>query len=338
MSYKLREIADILNGRLVGDGDISVDRVALPESESKNAIAVVMDKGLLGKGHKLIPIVTLDQWFKDGQNGVAVSDPRLAMAELLRLFEHKPESAPGVHETAWVHPLAEIAATASVGPMCVVSKSASIGSEVVLRSNVFIGEGVKIGCGTVIEPGAVIYHGVTIGKRVLIHGNAVIGADGFGHIPAKAEGRTVKIPQIGGVFIGDDVEIGACSTVDRGTIADTVINSGTKIDNHVQVGHNVQIGENCLISAQSGLSGSSVLKDRVVMAARSGVKDHVTVGEASIVAALGGVTKDVGPGSTVSGFPARDHRRVLRDYALIDRLQELFERVKNLESRRSSEG
>lgn len=331
MAYSLKDLAVLLKGRLMGDGDILIDHVSLPDSKSKNGIAVIINKALLNQAPEGVPLVTRDDWFPLERSGVAVSDARMAMAALLGLFEKKPQIQAGVHPTSWVHPSARVADSACIGPMCVLSRESSVGPGTVLRARVFLGEGVKVGRDSVIEPGAVIYAGVTLGDRVLVHGNAVLGADGFGHIPACGDRGTIKIPQIGGVVIGDDVEIGACSAVDRGTISDTVIGSGTKIDNHVQVGHNVMVGENCLLLSQAGLAGSSVLGERVIMAAKSGVSDHVTVGKGAIVAALSAATKDIRPGATVSGFPARDHRRTLKNEAMLGRLAELFDRVKKLE-------
>ncbi len=333
MEYTIDELAQRLSGRVVGDGRRVIRRVSEPSNHDPEGIVVL----LRASGAEALPtsvaVVGREDCFNSGRSGVIVPEPRVAMASLLSLFQRLPETQRGIHSSAVVHPTAQVAPDASIGPLCVVSKDAVVASAVVLRASVFLGEGVSVGEGSILEPGVVIYSGCTLGRRVLLHGNVVIGADGFGHIPASKGSNVIKVPQIGGVVLGDGVEIGSGSTVDRGTIGDTVIRAGTKLDNHVQVGHNVSIGHDCLLVAQTGVSGSAVLEDRVIMGARSGVQDHVTVGEGATVAALGGVTKDVSSGAVVSGFPARDHRQELRQRALLRRLDELFLRVRELEAR-----
>ena len=180
-----------------------------------------------------------------------------------------------------------------------------------------------------IEPRAVLMDGVRVGKGCLLHAGCVLGCDGFGFLPSP-EG-IVKIPQIGSVRVGDGVEIGACTTVDRGTIGDTVIGDGTKIDNHVQIGHNVKIGRNCIICAMSGIAGSSVLEDGVTLSVQVGVTDHVRIGRGAVLAGRSGVTNDVPPGVTLSGFPARPHTAAKRAQMLAMELPELFKRLKRLE-------
>jgi len=190
-----------------------------------------------------------------------------------------------------------------------------------------------VGAETTVEPGAVLFENVRTGCRCLIHSNAVLGCDGFGFSPSEGEVPPEKIPQIGGVVLGDDVELGVCSTVDRGTLDDTVIGNGTKVDNHVHIAHNVRIGRNCILVAMTGIAGSAVLEDNVIMAAGSGVKEHTRIGKGATVAAKGGAIKDVPPGEVVSGFPARPHRENFRVQAALQRLPETLSRVKKLEQR-----
>jgi UDP-3-O-[3-hydroxymyristoyl] glucosamine N-acyltransferase len=171
--------------------------------------------------------------------------------------------------------------------------------------------------------------GTRIGKNCLLHASCVLGCDGFGFLPSPK--GAVKIPQIGHVIVGDDVEIGACTAIDRGTIGDTMIGGGTKIDNHVQIGHNVQIGRHCVICAMTGIAGSSVIEDGVTVSGQSAITDHVRVGKGAILGGRSGVTKDLAEGSVVSGFPARPHGEVKRAQMLSIRLPELYERVKRLE-------
>jgi UDP-3-O-[3-hydroxymyristoyl] glucosamine N-acyltransferase len=172
--------------------------------------------------------------------------------------------------------------------------------------------------------------GTRVGKNCFLHAGCVLGCDGFGFLPSPA--GILKIPQIGKVVVGDDVEIGACTTIDRGTIGDTIIGSGTKIDNHVQVGHNVRIGRHCIICSMSGIAGSSIVEDGVTVSAQVGVTDHVRVGKGATLGGRAGVTNDIPEGAVVSGFPARPHSQARRTQVLTTRLPELYERVRRLET------
>jgi UDP-3-O-[3-hydroxymyristoyl] glucosamine N-acyltransferase len=267
---------------------------------------------------------------RSGLSGISVKDPRAAFPVLLSLFQPVRKGR-GVHPSAVISPGAVVSPDAWVGPLCVVEGGAVIGEGVRLRANVFVGEGCVLGAGTVVEPGAVLLEKVRTGKDCLIHGGAVLGSDGFGILPAGEVSGPVKIPQLGGVVLGDEVEIGACTTVDRGTLDDTVVGDFTKVDDHVHIAHNTVIGKNCIVVAMTGIAGSAVLEDNVVMAARSGVKDHTRIGRGATVAANAGAIKDVPPGAVVSGFPARDHRENFRVQAAQQRLPELLLRVRKLE-------
>ena len=321
----------MLSGDVVGDGALSVNSISSPDSPKDGSVVVVMTEKARAKIPLCVPVVAPINLFEPGRSGISVSDPRLAMALLLGLFRPMPEVLWGIDRSSVVHQTAKIAEDCCIGPLCVLSKGARVGSGTVLRGRVFLGENASVGKNSVIEPGVTVYDRCKIGSRVIIHANSVIGADGFGHIPASGDRGTIKIPQIGAVVIEDDVEIGACSSVDRGTIGDTVIGAGTKLDNHVQIGHNAVTGRDCIIVSQAGMAGSSVIEDRVILAAKSGVQEHIRVGKGAVVAACGGATRDVPPGAVVSGFPARDHKSVLKREALLRRLEELFERVKKLE-------
>ncbi len=223
----------------------------------------------------------------------------------------------GIAPGAIVHPSAKIDASATVDPGAVVGPDAEIGAGTVIGAATVIGPRVRIGRDCSIGAGGTITH-ATIGDRVIIHPGCHVGQDGFGYV-GGAKGH-VKIPQIGGVVIGDDVEVGAGTTIDRGGIRDTVIGEGTKIDNLVQIGHNVVIGRHCIIVAQTGISGSVTIEDFVMLGGRVGIAPHVTVGKGAKLVAGAGVISDIPPGQTYGGFPAIPRRRWLRQHAMLDRL------------------
>jgi len=298
-------------------------------------LAVVWRRELLEALPEGVPVLAPKGWLSSSgvtRSGIEVADPRRAMIALVPYFFPGLHRAPGVHPTAVVHAAASVASTAFVGPCCVVESGARIGEHVVLEAQDYVGENAVIGDGTWVAPGVSIYGGVCVGKNCRFHSGVVLGADGFGFIQDE-RGEHVKIPQVGSVEIGDNVEIGACSTVDRGTLGNTVVGSGTKMDDHVHVGHNALVGKNCILVAFSGVAGSAVLGDGVILAARSGVAEHVRVGERAVLAANAGATKHVAAGALVSGFPARDHKKELRIQSARGHLPELMERLRVLEKK-----
>ncbi|HEV8642517.1 MAG TPA: UDP-3-O-(3-hydroxymyristoyl)glucosamine N-acyltransferase [Methylomirabilota bacterium] len=257
--------------------------------------------------------------------------PRLALVDLLALFHPPAAVVPGVHPSAIVAPGARVAPTASVGALAVVESGALIGPGVRLHPLVYVGAGAEIGEASVLYPHVVVREGVRVGRRVVVHPGAVIGADGFGY--AFDGTRHRKIPQVGGVRIEDDVEIGANTTIDRATLGETVVGQGTKIDNLVQVGHNVEIGEHSLLIAQVGISGSSRLGRGVTLAGQVGVADHVTIGDGAMVGAQSGVHADIAAGEKVLGTPVRPLTQSKRIYLAEGQLPDLVRRMRTLERR-----
>lgn len=329
------EIAKLIDGVLEGE-DREVGAVSTLLDSKEGELSFLWDRSLCGKlkdvkASVIVLPYDFDVELKD-KTLIRVKDSKVAMVKLLReLFKKEHPVEVGVHELAYVEEDVTIEEGARIAPFSYIGRGSKIGSNTVVYPFVFIGENVKIGRDCVIYPMVSIREDVEIGDRVVIHSGAVIGSDGFGFIPLK-EG-VLKIPQVGIVVIEDDVEIGANVTIDRATVGETRIGKGSKIDNLVQIAHNVKIGRDVLIAALCGIAGSSSVGDRVMMGGQAGVKDHVSVGESSVIAARSGVTKDIPSGSFVSGFPAMDHKEELRLEALIRRLPELFQRIKELERR-----
>lgn len=264
-----------------------------------------------------------------GKAAILVPKPRLAFAQVLRLFERRETVPKGIDPTCRVGERLASGQTVSVGAFCWLGDDVTLGEGVILHPMVYVGSGCRIGEGTEIFANASVMADCEIGARVRIHSGTVIGADGFGY--ERDGSRYVKVPQVGRVVIGDDVEIGACSTVDRAKTGVTEIGAGTKIDNLVHIAHNVRIGRNCIIVALTGISGSVRIGDGVVFGGQAGVKDHVTVGDGAVIAARAGVIGNVPAGVTLSGFPARDHSEEMQLQAQMRRLPELVKRIRDLE-------
>ncbi len=262
---------------------------------------------------------------------IQVENPKLAFAQLLNLF------APEQFLAREIHPSAIIGSGLRVGPNVAIGAGAVLGENVQLGANVtiyplaFLGDDCEIGDDTVIYPHATLLRGTVVGARCMLHPGGVYGADGYGFV--TVDGVHEKIPQIGHVWIGDDCEIGANTTIDRARTGATRIGAGTKIDNQVHIGHNCQIGERCLIIAQVGLAGGVTVGDSVILAGRSGAKEQVTIGAGSVVAACSAVFHDLAPGSFVSGTPARPHREMMKVQAASNKTPEFLQRIRAMEKR-----
>ena len=263
---------------------------------------------------------------------LVVKDAYVAYAQAAAILHPAAPEPPGVHPTAFVHSGATVDPSAHIGAFVSIGEGATIGARSVLHPHVVVYRGATIGEDTTLHAGVSVREGCRIGDRVIIHNNSVIGADGFG-FARDASGRYVKIPQIGIVEIGNDVEIGALSAVDRASMGVTRIKRGTKLDNLVQVGHSVEIGEDGVVCAQVGIAGSTRIGDRVILAGQVGVADHVTLGDDVVASAQSGLHGEIASKSRVAGTPAQDARTWLRVSGGLKHLPDLIKRVRDLESK-----
>ena len=328
-------IAQRVKGTVHGDGTASVSGIAPLEraaptdlsflSGRKYAAAMAASRA----GIVLVP-PELTDLPSPAAARIAVAKPHDALLELIPHF-HKTAGLPrgqGIHPTAQVGRGAVLGDDVGLGPNVVVGAGATIGDRVVIQANAVIGDGVRIGRDCVLWPGVVLYPGTELGDRVLLHAGVRIGSDGYGYV--FRNGAHTKIPHVGGCRIESDVEIGANSTVDRGSIDDTVIGAGTKIDNLVHIGHNVQIGRACLIMAQVGIAGSVRIGNGCIIAGQAGLGGHIVVGDGVRIAGQAGVFGSVPDGETWSGYPARPHRQSLRASAALLKLPDMLKRIERL--------
>jgi UDP-3-O-[3-hydroxymyristoyl] glucosamine N-acyltransferase len=335
MKRTAKELAEAVGARLEGDGATEVSGVAAPEragahdlvylEAEKHAVRVAASAALCVVAGEGIPL--------KGKTVLRAAQPKAAFAKAAALLLEKPPIAAGIHPMAIVAPLARVSARASIGPYAVIGEDAHIGEGTQIGAHSVIGAGCWIGENCRIHPRVTLYAGVRVGHRVEIHSGAVIGADGFGYV--FGEGRYWKFPQAGIVEIADDVEIGANTTIDRGSLDDTRIEEGVKLDNLVHVGHNVQIGAHSVVAAQTGISGSSVLGHHVVVGGQVGIADHCTLEDGAIAGAQAGIPtgKTIRAGQPVWGTPARPLDRFKEQYVWYARLPELAARIKELEAK-----
>jgi len=343
MTFTLRQIAGRLQAELIGDGDTVVTGVAGIDAAGDGQLTFLANPKYAHhlKSTRaaaiLVPPASAGFHYEsqDLPSGLALllhPNPYYAFLQALRIF-HPPPPAPepGVDRSARIGRRVQLADGVHVGPNCMIEDDASLGAGTVILAGSFVGARSVLGGGCCIGPTVTILPGCTLGDRVRIHPGTVIGSDGFGYAPYQ--GHHHKIPQVGGVTIGDDVEIGACSAIDRATMGQTVIGRGTKIDNLVQIAHNVQIGEDCIIISQVGISGSTKIGDRVTLAGQVGVIGHIEIGAGAIVAAQSGVGKSVPPGARYFGSPAVEFARQKRIIASMHSLPEHVKMIRSLEKR-----
>jgi UDP-3-O-[3-hydroxymyristoyl] glucosamine N-acyltransferase len=335
MKRTIKQLADFLGCALEGDGASSVSGVASPASARADDLIYVesprhLDRAAISAATCVViaPGLSLP-----GKILVRSAHPKLAFASAAEWLLPPAPIAKGIHPTAVIAPSAQLAAGAAVGPYAVIEEKVQVGAGTEIGAFCFLGRGTRIGEECRLYPRVTLYAGSRLANRVILHSGAVIGADGFGYVAEGGKHR--KFPQVGAVDIHDDVEIGANTTIDRGSLDCTEIGSGTKLDNLVHIAHNVTIGENTVIAAQTGISGSSVIGKNVAMGGQVGVADHCEIEDNAVVGAQAGIPtgKTVRSGQLVWGTPARPLDKFKQQYAHFSRLPTLVERVKRLENR-----
>lgn len=335
MTRTAGEIAKFLGARIEGDTGAPISGVASPERARAEDL-VYLDSPRFGdrvaesaaRCVLVAPGVHLT-----GKTIIEVKDPKLAFAKASAWLLPRHLPAPEVHPTAIVSPKASLGENVTVGPYVVIEDDVAVGQRVVIEAFCFLGRGARIGENSWLHPRVTLYAGARLGDRVEVHSGVVIGGDGFGFV--FGEGRYWKFPQVGRLEIGDDVEIGCNSTIDRGSLGTTQIGSGVKIDNLVQIAHNVQIGEHSVVAAQTGVSGSSRIGKQVLVGGQVGIADHCTIEDGAVLGAQAGIPtgKTIRRGQTVWGTPARPLDKFKQQYALFARLPELVERIQKIEQR-----
>jgi len=342
----MKDIAAALGASVIGDGAKDIARIVHPddaEHASDLAIAISSDTATALTRTRAEAAVVSARRMPDPTRFaslIVIEQGRTALAILTSLFDRGPARVAGVHPTAVVAPDTELGEDVSIGPYVVIGAGSKIGRGTTILSHVSLGANVVVGPKGLIHSGARIGDRVVIGERVIIHFNAAIGSDGFSFAPELGQRMPYpsnlelkRVHSLGRVIIGDDVEIGANTTIDRATLRSTRIGDGTKIDNQVQIGHNVTIGTNCLICGKVGISGSVTIGDRVRIGGGAGIADHVKIGTEAAIGAASGVGTDVPAGRYVFGYPAVGIERALEQYRFLGRQKILRRKIKDIEAR-----
>ena len=326
-------IAALVSGELIGDGKAVVSGIA-PLDRADSSQLSILSSGRYAPmmATTKAGVVLVDPEFRDAAGPararIIVKQPLEKLLSLLPRFYPVEAPVPGVASTARIGKGATIGQRISIGEYAIIGANVKLADAVVIGSHCVIGDGASIGEGARLWSGVTVYSGATLGARTMVHSGARIGCDGFGYV--FRDGAHQKIQHVGRCIVGDDVEIGANTTIDRGSIDDTVIGNGTKIDNLVHIAHNVRIGEKCLLMAQVGVAGSVTVGDGVILAGQAGISGHLSIGSGARVAAQAGVIGDIPAGESWSGYPARPHREALRASAAMFKLAGMMRRLEKL--------
>lgn len=332
MDATLRELADLVGGRLTGDGDLRIVGAGTLRDARAGEITLA-DKPRLAAALSACAasaVLVPEGFLPTGIAYITVRDVHEAFTRIVRYFRPAhPVAPPAVSPQAYISPQARLGERVTVHPGATISDDVEIGDDCVIHSGVRILPGCRLGRQVVLFPNVVLYEDTRVGDRSILHAGAVVGGYGFGY--ETVQGRHRLSAQVGYVEIGTDVEVGACSTIDRGTYGPTTIGDGTKVDNQVMIGHNCRIGKHNLLCAQVGIAGSCTTGDYVVLAGQVGVRDHVTIGDRAIVGAQSGIACDLAPDLHYLGSPAIPERDEIRIMAARAKLLEIRKQIKALE-------
>jgi UDP-3-O-[3-hydroxymyristoyl] glucosamine N-acyltransferase len=325
VSFTVRQLAEWVRGEVLGDGDLPISNArTLGEAQPGDITFVEHEKHLTAwhasrASAALVPANVP----VNGRPLIRVSDPLMAFARVVQQLRGRPlaPTASEVSPAAHIHPSAKLGPGVNVAPFAVVGEGSELGANCTLHAGAVVGRYCQLGHDVTLHPHAVLYDDTIVGNHVTVHANAVIGADGFGY--RTQNGQHVKVPQLGWVELEDGVEVGACSTIDRGTFGATRVGAGTKIDNLVMIGHNCQIGKHNLLCSQVGIAGSCTTGDYVVMAGQVGVADHITIGDRVTILAKSGVPGNIPSDSQVLGYPATPHKEQVRMLLTLEKLPEI---------------
>jgi UDP-3-O-[3-hydroxymyristoyl] glucosamine N-acyltransferase len=332
----LERAAELVGGRVEGDPRIEVRGIAPLDQAGPEELGFLAQRRYLGRlagsrARSVLVSEALAGSVGEVPGRIVVKEPYAALPPLLALFYPEPPIEPGIHPTAVLGRGVELGEEPYVGPYAVLEDGVTVGDRARIGAHTVVGRGAVLGHEVLLHPHVVLYPGTRLGDRVVIHAGVCLGVDGFGFVSVEGEHR--KVPQVGACVIGDDVEIGANTCIDRGSIGRTEVGKGTKLDNLVHLAHNVQLGKGVLLAAMAGVAGSARLGDGVMSGGQVGIAGHTEIGDGVMLGAQAGVIGDVPEGETVSGYPARNHREYLKAMAMAFRLPETMKRIEALEKR-----
>lgn len=337
MTFTAKQIAELLSGFVVGDENMTVNRLSKIEEGEPGSLSFLANPKYTSYLYSTqASIIIVDEGFVPEKaisaTLIKVKNPYMAFAELLDFYNKIKLDKKGISDRAFISASASIGKDVYVGPFAFVGENAQIGDKSKIYPQVYIGDNVKIGSNTTLFAGVKIYSDILIGNDCTLHAGVVVGADGFGFAPQE-DNNYKKIAQIGNVIIEDNVEIGANTTIDRATLGSTIIRRGVKLDNLIQIAHNVEVGENTVIAAQSGIAGSAKVGKNCMIAAQVGIVGHLTVGNNVKIAGQSGVSSNVKDDSVIFGSPAFDASKYRKAYVHFRNLQKIVDRINDLEKR-----
>ena len=335
MNFTARQIAELINGTIVGDPNINILNISKIEEASEGSLTFLANPKYteyIYTTNASATIVSTD--FEPNKKIhttlIKVKEPYSSFTTIMELFNKDNLEKKGVSNLSVIDKTAIISETSFIGSFTTVGKNSIISNNCIIENQVFIGDNVKIGEGSIIYPGVKILNDTVIGKNCIIHSSCSIGSDGFGFAP-KEDGSYKKIPQTGNVIIGDDVEIGSNSTIDRATLGSTIINNGVKLDNQIQIAHNVEIGENTAIAAQSGIAGSTKVGKNCMIGGQVGIIGHIKIGDNVKIQAQAGVTSNIKSNARITGTPAISYMNYNKSYVHFKNLPEIVKKIDKID-------